>query len=83
MTTNPLPRHNIGAICSQVSFDKVTHAVHLLNIQNVFQTPTLPATLSQFVVANNGLIHKEHLYNSLRYIHQPDRYLQKERINSL
>jgi len=53
MTLSPnLPRHNIGAICSQVSFDKVTHAVHLLNIQNVFQTPTLPATLSQFVVAN-------------------------------
>ncbi len=52
MNTSPLPRHNIGAICSQVSFDKVTHAVHLLNIQNVFQTPTLPATLSQFVVAN-------------------------------
>ena len=52
MTTTNLPRHNIGAICSQVSFDKVTHAVHLLNIQNVFQTPTLPATLSQFVVAN-------------------------------
>lgn len=47
-----LPRHNIGAICSQVSFDKVTHSVHLFNIQNVFQTPTLPATLSQFVVAN-------------------------------
>ena len=53
MTLSPnLPRHNIGAICSQVSFDKVTHAVHLLNIQNVFQTQTLPATLSQFVVAN-------------------------------
>jgi hypothetical protein len=51
MVTN-LPRHNIGAICSQVSFDKVTHSVHLFNIQNVFQTPTLPATLSQFVVAN-------------------------------
>lgn len=47
-----LPRHNIGAICSQVSFDKVTHSVHLFNIQNVFQTPTLPATLSQFVIAN-------------------------------
>lgn len=35
-----------------MSFDKVTHSVHLFNIQNVFQTPTLPATLSQFVVAN-------------------------------
>lgn len=51
MNTN-LPRHNIGALCSQISFDKASGAAHMFNIQNVFFTHQIPVTLSNFVIVN-------------------------------